>query len=153
MYSMSGHLPLLLVNALKRHFSQIIGEVITDRVHIMWIWWLWYFFQCICRQYYYLLPSRYKSFLLFLLRKRHHFVAPLFISRCEENFICPVLFGGWFVPFRYFVARGKEEGEKTQNCVFLTSPQNNEKKQICVFSTSPEITKNAKLRLFDFATK
>ena len=33
------------------------------------------------------------------------------------------LYGGWFVPFRYFLIswRGrKDEGEKTQNCVFLS---------------------------------
>ena len=39
MYNISGHLSLLLDNALKRnylrHFFKIIGEVITDMVHIM----------------------------------------------------------------------------------------------------------------------
>ena len=74
-------------------------------------------------------------------------------------------YGGWFVSFRYFVIawrRRKDEGEKTQNCVFSTSPRNKglrseitkrQKTQTCIFSSfrlCHKITKRRKFSSFRY---
>ena len=97
---MFGH-PLVSSKCVKqRHFSKVIDEVITDRVHTLYYMnmvvaiflssppFCLYVYDVNIITFYY--PDT-KVFYLFALKEGYHFAAPLLISLCEENLICLVL--------------------------------------------------------------